>query len=127
MERAIEIYVMINCAVIGISHLVKANAWIDFFAVLRSYGKAGAIANGFLSLSLGAIILAFHWTWQGAIPIMVTSLGIAQVIKALVAFALPELSLKTMDRPMAKNPVGYQIGGVFLLLFAIAIAFSLWG
>ena len=127
MERAVEIYVLINCTVIGISHLVQANAWIDFFTLLRSHGRAGAMANGFLSLSFGSIIVAFHWTWEGVVPIMVTCLGIAQIIKSLVAFALPELSLKSMNRPMAKNPMGYQIGGALFLLLAAALAFHLWG
>ena len=35
MERAIEIYAIINLAVIGLSHAIAPRAWVQFFAVLR--------------------------------------------------------------------------------------------
>jgi hypothetical protein len=126
MERAVEIFVFINCFVIGISHLAQPRAWVDFFKVLRGYGKSGAMANGFLSLWFGSIIVAFHWVWEGTVPIIITCLGIAQIIKSLVAFAAPAIALKSFHRPMAENPRGYQIGGAIFLVLTAFLAYHIW-
>jgi hypothetical protein len=126
MERGVEIFVTINFLVIGASHLLQPHEWIGFFKTLRNFGRAGAMANGFLSLSFGSIIVAFHWVWEGTIPIIITCIGIAQVIKSIIAFLVPELSLRTMSRPMAENPNGYRIGGAIFLCFAIILMLHLW-
>lgn len=126
MERGVEIFVLINFVVIGASHLLQPHDWVSFFKVLRSYGRAGAMANGFLSLSFGSIIVGFHWVWEGVIPTIVTCIGIAQVIKSLIAFLAPALSLKTMHRPMAENPLGYRIGGAIFMGFCALLAYHLW-
>jgi hypothetical protein len=126
MEKAIEIFALINFFVIGISHLTQPSAWVDFFKVLRSYGKAGAMANGFLSLWFGSIIVSFHWVWEGTVPIIITCMGIAQIIKSLVAFAAPSLALKSFYRPVAENPRGYQIGGALFLVLAAFLAYQMW-
>ncbi len=125
VEKEVEIFVAINCFVIGVSHLFQAKAWVDFFKLLKSYGKAGAMANGFLSLSFGSIIISFHWVWEGVIPTVVTCLGLAQIIKSLVAFLLPNVSLNAMNRPMAGNPSGYKIGGALFLLLSFMIMYRI--
>ena len=126
MEKAVEIFVVINFLVIGISHAAQPTAWIEFFKLLRSYGRAGAMANGFLSLSFGSIIVSFHWVWEGVLPTIVTCIGIAQIIKSLVAFAAPALALKSMHRPMAENKLGYQIGGAVAIGFAGLLSYFIW-
>lgn len=127
MTRAVEIFVFVNFLVIGASHLFQPHEWVSFFKVLRSFGRAGALANGFLSLSFGSIIVAFHWVWEGGIAIMITCVGVAQIIKSIVAFVAPELSLRMMNKPMAENPNGYRIGGAIFLGLAIVLAWHLWG
>ena len=125
MEKAIEIFVAINLFVIGASHLFQPQAWVDFFKVLKSYGRAGAMANGFLSLTFGSIILAFHWNWEGVVPSVVTLLGLAQIIKSFVAFVFPEAGLRSMHRPAAENPWAYRIGGILFLLLSFAVGYHL--
>ena len=125
MEKSIEIFVALNCFVIGASHLFQANAWVDFFKVLRGYGRVGAMANGFLSLTFGSIILAFHWSWEGVIPSVVTLLGLAQIIKSFAAFVFPEVGLRSMHRPAAENPWAYRIGGILFLLLSFAIGYHM--
>lgn len=126
MTKAVEIFVAINFFVIGVSHLFQATAWVEFFKFLRSHGRAGAMANGFLSLSFGSIIVSFHWVWEGVIPTIVTCLGLAQLLKSLVAFALPKVSLRGLYSPMAESPMGYQIGGAISLTFAGILIYHLW-
>jgi len=123
MERNIEIFTAVNMLIIGLSHTFQPGVWVDFFKVLRSYGKAGAFANGFLSLTFGSIIVAFHWVWEGAIPSIVTAVGVAQVIKSFVAFCLPAVALRSMSRPAAENPWSYRVGGI---LFIVQGGVVLW-
>ena len=127
MERAIQIYVIINLLVIGISHLLQAEAWVNFFKLLSSYGRSGAFLNGFLSLAFGSIVTAFHWNWDGVLPTLVTCMGIAQIIKGLIAFAAPQLALKSMSSSKAQDKRSYQIGGVLFLIFAGFLAYHVWG
>ena len=126
MEREVEIFVAVNFFIVGVSHLFQAPAWVDFFRQLRSHGKAGAFVNGMLSLTFGSIIVSFHWVWEGFVPTIVTCIGIAQIIKSFVALALPLVSLRTMHRPMAEKPLGYQVGGAIFLALVGALVYHLW-
>ncbi|MFZ6014605.1 MAG: hypothetical protein ACOYXT_29970 [Bacteroidota bacterium] len=126
MERAVEIFVLINFLVIGLSHTFQAQAWVDFFRVLRSHGKVGSLINGFLSLTFGSIIVSFHWVWEGIIPTIITGVGIAQIIKSIVAFVFPAIGLKSMQKPMATNPKGYQVAGIIFLILTAILAYHLF-
>lgn len=121
MQRSVEIFVAINMLVIGFSHVFHAAVWVDFFKVLRSHGKAGAFANGFLSLTFGSIIVGFHWVWEGAIPTIVTCAGIAQIIKSTVAFCFPSLGLYSMSQEKAEDPWSYRVGGLLFIVLGILI------
>lgn len=125
MEKNVEIYVIVNFLVIGASHFFQAQVWVDFFKWVGSKGLVGSFANSFLSLSFGSFIVSFHWVWEGVIPTAITCLGIAQVIKSIIGFVLPEIALKNMQKPMAQNPNSYKWVGVVFFLLAIISACSL--
>ncbi|HEU4557999.1 MAG TPA: hypothetical protein VFS20_09125 [Longimicrobium sp.] len=114
MERAIEVIAAINCLVIGLSHVVRPHAWVDFFAWLRSKGPAGSFANGFLSLSFGALIVGFHNVWTG-IPAVLTFIGWAQVLKSVTAFVFPQVGLKSMANATHERAWIFVPGGVLLM------------
>jgi hypothetical protein len=114
MERAIEIFAGINFLIIGLSHLLQPRVWIDFFVGLRAQGLPGAFANGFLSLTFGSLIVAFHNVWVG--PAMVLTLvGWAQVVKALVNFVAPQFAMRGLQRPSPERAWEMQIAGVVFL------------
>lgn len=114
MERAVEIFAAVQCSVIALSHILQPGAWVEFFVWLRSKGRAGVFANGFLSLWFGGVIVAFHNVWEG-LPIVLTLLGWAQVIKALVAFVLPDVSMKGLQRVSHERSTEFVWAGLFLL------------
>ena len=62
MERAVQIYAIINLSVIGISHVVRPQVWVDFFVFLRERGEAGVFAVAVLNLIFGSIIVALTET-----------------------------------------------------------------
>ena len=125
MERAVEIYAIINLTVIGISHVVRPRVWIDFIVVLRERGEAGVFAVAFLNLIFGSIIVAFHNVWLG-IPLALTVLGWANVVKALLYFAFPAFGLRKLQflsHERANLVVG---GGILFLVLAAGLGYHVW-
>ena len=95
MERAVEVFAVIQLTVIGLSHIVFHRAWAEFFVWLTARGRAGAFANGFLSLTFGSIVVAFHQVWSG-VPMVLTIVGVLNLVKAASCFLLPDTALRSM-------------------------------
>jgi hypothetical protein len=119
MEKSVEIFVLLNFLVIGASHFFQSDAWVDFFKWVRDKGRIGIFVYSFLSLSMGSIIVCFHWVWEGVIPTTITCLGIAQFIKGAIGFVLPEYGLKNLQKPMAQNPNYAKWVGVLIFVLSI--------
>jgi hypothetical protein len=122
--KAVELYAAVHLTVIGLLHVLQPAAWARFFELLRSHGASGAFANGFLSLMFGSIIVAFHNIWEGG-AIVLTLLGWAQIVKALVAFTAPEFSLRGMNRVSPDRLWEFQFAGAVFLAIAAWLAFRL--
>lgn len=114
MEQAIEIFAAVQFLVIGLSHIVQPRVWVEFFTWLRSKGNAGVFANGFLSLIFGSIIVAFHNVWTG-LPVVLTVIGWAQIIKALVSFVVPQWGMRGLQRVSYDRAHEFVVGGFFFL------------
>lgn len=125
MERAIEIFAAINFFVIGVSHVFQHRAWAEFFVRLREHGRPGALANGFLSLFTGSLIVAFHpvWSWPGMV---LTVLGYAMVLKATVVFARPDWGLASMGRVTPETSQKFVFAGVLLIAVSGLLGYSIW-
>jgi hypothetical protein len=95
MVRAIEIFALLSLGVVGLSHVTQPGAWKAFFEKLFRLGPMGALINGMLSLSFGALIVAFHDVWSGW-AIVITLLGWAQVLKGALHLCVPGLGLRSM-------------------------------
>ena len=125
MERAVEIYAIINLTVIGISHVVRPRVWVDFFVVLRERGEAGVFAVAFLNLIFGSIIVAFHNVWLG-IPLALTVLGWANVVKALLYFAFPAFGLRKLQFLSHDRANLVVVGGILFLVLAGCLGGHFW-
>ncbi len=125
MEQAIQTFAAINFLVIGLSHVVQHRAWAEFFILLHRQGRPGAFANGFLSLLMGTLIVAFHNVWSG-IPVVLTVLGWSFVLKAAVVFVVPDWGLRSIGRVRRENSRMFMIPGVILIIGAVALGYSVW-
>jgi hypothetical protein len=125
MERAIQIYAIINFAVIGISHTFQPRAWVDFFVWLRERGEAGVFATAFLSLMFGSIVVAFHNVWSG-IPIVLTIVGWSQVIKALIYFTFPAFGLRKLQIPSHDRANVFVLPGILFMVLAAVLGYHVW-
>jgi hypothetical protein len=117
MERSIELFAAVNFLVIGLSHMVRPKVWAEFFMRLRGWGLAGVFVNGFIGLSMGSIIVAFHNLWVGPATIL-TVFGWAQVIKALLNFTVPQIGMRAMGRVSPKRSGEFVGAGLVLLVLS---------
>ena len=121
MERGIQLYAAVMLGVIGLSHLFQPKRWVSFFQDLAAKGTTGAFAEGFLSLTFGGIIVAFHNVWHGP-AIVLTIVGWGQVFKAVIRFLAPQIALKRMAGITPDRAWMFQAGGVF----ALALSGFIW-
>ena len=121
MEKATEIFTAVFLSVIGLSHIIQPRAWVEFFVVLRGKGPAGVFVNGFLSLSFGSLIVAFHNVWDG-LPVLLTLFGWAQVLKGLMSFVAPHVALWGLARVSAERAWQFVAGGIL----ALALSAVFW-
>lgn len=122
MEQAIQFFAAIGFLVIGISHLAQPKAWVAFFQALAARGTTGVFLEGFLVLSFGTFIVAFHNVWHGP-AIVLTLVGWAQVLKGAVRFIAPQVGLRVMQRVSPERAWHFQVAGGFALLLS---AFLWW-
>src|SRR5688572_22280341 len=125
MERAIQIFAVIHFAVIGLSHMVQPRVWAEFFIALCAQGKRGVFAIAFLTIWFGTIIVAFHNVWTG-IPIVLTMVGWAQVLKATIYFLFPGFGLKQMERVTLERSWFFVPGGAVFVILAGLLLFHLF-
>jgi len=123
IERATEVFAVVNLAAIGASHLVQPKVWVEFFVFLRERGRAGVFFNGMLSLTFGSILVAFHNVWTGW-PMIVTVLGWAQVLKGLISLVAPSIGLKKMLRVSMDRAWEFQVAGAAFVVLSALIAWS---
>jgi uncharacterized protein YjeT (DUF2065 family) len=129
VERAVEIFAAVQFLVIGLSHVLQPRVWVEFFTWLRAKGHAGVFVNGFLSLGFGSFIVAFHNVWTG-LPVILTLVGWAQVVKGLLSFVVPRLGLRSLHRVSYERANEFVIGGVFFLALSALMAYlalTRWG
>jgi hypothetical protein len=123
MERAIEIFAIIQFVVIGLSHIVQHRAWAEFFIRLRGLGLPGVFMNGFLGLSFGSIVVAVHNVWSG--PAMVlTIFGWLVLLKASISFVAPGVSMRALKRLSLERSWVFIPPGVVFLLMAGVLGFA---
>jgi hypothetical protein len=125
LDRAVEIFAVVQLLIIGISHMVQPRAWAEFFIALRERGDAGVFVVAFLSLWFGAVIVAFHNVWSG-LPAVLTVLGWAQLTKAAIYFTVPAVGMRRLQAISIERAWVFAAAGPVLLGLGGLIAFHLW-
>jgi hypothetical protein len=125
MERSVEVLAIIWFGVLGLSHVLQPKAWAEFFILLRAKGEAGAFVDGFLNLPLGGLIIGFHNTWSG-IPLVLTLVGWALLIKSLIRFCAPKLALRVMAEISVERSWGFQLAGAGLMGLAGLVGYAVY-
>jgi hypothetical protein len=117
MEQATQLFAAVSFLVIGLSHLGQSKAWVAFYQALAARGTPGVFLEGFLLLTFGAIIVAFHNVWHGP-ALLLTLIGWSQVLKGAGRFVAPQVGLRVMQRITLERAWYFRIGGVVALLLS---------
>ena len=125
MERSVELVAMMLFGIIGLSHILQPRAWVEFFLLLIRKGESGAFLDGFLTLSMGAVIVGLHNTWAGA-PAVLTLVGWGLLIKSLIRFCAPKLALRMMARVSIERSWEFQVAGAGLVLLACLVGYGVY-
>ena len=125
MERSVEVLAVTLFGVIGLSHLLQPEAWVEYFVLLRSKGSPGAFMDGFLHLPLAGAIIGFHNVWSG-IPVVLTLVGWALLIKSLLRFCLPKQGLRMMARVSLDRLWELRLAGAALVGFAVLLGYGVY-
>lgn len=124
LRTGVEIFAVIHLGTMGLSHVVAHRAWAEFFILLRERGRPGVFVVAFLSLGFGSIIAAFHPVWSG-VPLVLTLLGWAQVLKGLIYLCVPSYGLKKLSLVSLDRSRLFIIPGIVLLGLAGLILWDL--
>ena len=122
METAVQVLAIIHFTIVGLSHLIQPRPWAEFFIRLRQQGTTGVFVVAFMSLWFGSIIVAFHNVWSG-IPMVLTIIGWAQLVKAFTYFCFPAYGLKRISYVEPERAYLYSVAGVVLLVLAGLLAY----
>jgi hypothetical protein len=125
MERSVEVFAIIVFGILGFSHILQPEAWAEFFVLLSSKRELGAFVDGLLNLPLGAIIVGFHNTWSG-MPLVLTLVGWALLVKSLIRFCAPKLALRVMARVSLERAWEFQVAGAGLVALASLVGYGLY-
>lgn len=125
MEREIEVLAFINFVVMGVSHIVHHRAWAEFFIWLRGSGHAGVFVHGFLSLSFGSLVVAFHNVWTG-LPVVLTVYGWLMIFKSLLCFVTPAIASRSLQRVSVERSWEFILAGIFFLALAALLGVAVF-
>jgi hypothetical protein len=125
MAKSVEVAAMILFGVLGLSHILQPKAWVGFFILLRGKGETGAFVDGFLNLPIACVIIAFHNVWSG-IPVVLTLVGWALLIKSLIRFCAPTQAVKIMGRVSLERQWEFQAAGALLVALAAVVGYGVY-
>jgi uncharacterized protein YjeT (DUF2065 family) len=124
MTRSVQLFATIHLVLMGLSHVLHPDAWTEFFLLLKRQGRAGSFVHGFLTLAFGSVIVVFHPIWHG-IPMLLTLLGWAYMVKAVVVFLFPRLGERSLSFVSAERPRMFAAPGVILTAIGMVLGYDL--
>jgi hypothetical protein len=124
VAEAVEWFIAVTALAVGLSHAARPRDWAEAFGQLHRLGRPGAFANGLLSLTAGAVIVAGHgsWAWPGAV---LTGFGWLLVVKGFGCLLAPDKALRSMARG-ASAPHGFVVAGVVSVAVGGWACYCLW-
>ena len=125
VEENIRMLCTISFFVFGLSHILQPKQWVYFFKLLLQHGYNGIFINGFITLPMGLLIVSFHNVWSG-LPVVLTVIGWASILKATIAFCFPAVSIKAFRQVEKDNWKVFVWGGIVLCLLGFTLLLTFW-
>ena len=118
-----EMLVALCFFIIGLSHLLQARAWAEFFIRVRHKGAIGSLQLGLPHLPLALLVVTFHNVWQG-LPLLVTLIGWSQLLKGALYLTAPGFGLRMLSHVTMEKTGRFIWAGLISICLAPLIAWS---
>ena len=111
----VEALLAIPLVLVGISHIVQKQMWVEFFAGLAAQGHSGVVWRTFvLELWPAVLIVVFHQDWS--VPgVIITLYGHLLMAKVVVSLLYPPLGLRSMHQADRAGSKAFIIAGLALI------------
>lgn len=119
-QHAIELFALLNFAIVGLSLVVRPLAWASYFEWMRREGEAGAVIYGLLCVLWGSLIVSFHPTWHGLLVIL-PAFGVLQTFEGLVFLVAPLFGLRILAFFTRERHWVIRLLGIIALILALYI------
>ncbi len=123
VPSAVQMIMLISCALMGLSHLLQPQLWVEFFAHLIERGRFGLVANQFLNAAPAAILVSLHQVWSGP-AIVLTLYGWLLLVKSCIGLLLPDIGMRSL-RLSRHGDNAFRGAGIALLIVAAACGLAL--
>ena len=122
MEQSLEVMAGVVFVVLGLSLLLRAEAWVDWFEGVRAGGQRLSLAIGMLHLFFGALIVALHQVWSGW-GLLLTVIGLWAIGEGTLYLLFPKCLAKIIEfLGPYRGPV-LRISGLAGLILAAALLY----
>lgn len=122
LDLLIERWFAIGFLVFGLSHLLYPGQWAAVFLPLRE-SETGGLLLAMLTLPLALLVVLTHTIWVWGLPVIVTLLGWAMVIKSLFHLFIPR-ALQLMLRDCERSQRAFKIAGVVMMLLGALLVYD---
>ena len=122
LDLLIERWFAIGFLVFGLSHLLYPAKWAAVFLPLRESDTGGLLVATF-TLPLGLIVVMAHNIWVWGLPVIVTLIGWAMIVKSLLYLLIPRAVL-LMIRDCQRSPRAFKIAGVAGILLGALLVYE---
>ena len=123
--KSIQAVIAPGFLLMGLSHVVQPQLWVQFFEAVRNTGLAAVIVPLY-TLPIGLLLIAGHnvWTWDW--PLVLTIAGWGMTIKSAAYLLVPGFADRALSKKMATTPRSFQIVGAPMVVIGAILTWHAW-
>ena len=109
---------------LGVSHILQKQMWLDFFKGLGDMGHAGVVWRTFmLELWPAILIVSFHqdWSWPN---VVITIYGHLLMLKVALSLLIPQLGLRSLQQAERSGAAAFIVAGLVLTSLGLLCAYQ---
>ena len=121
----VQFLVLVSAVLMGLSHIVRPQMWVDYFNGLHVQGTTGVITRTFtLELWPALLIVSLHQVWHGP-AIVITIYGWLMLAKIAISLLYPEAGLRSLAMA-SRGPRSFVLAGCVLIAIAAIAGVALF-